>query len=614
MLFKTDAKIVKMKHLFNKIIILLSILLLSFALSAQTIDNFSDGDLTNNPSWKGKLADFIVNDSYQLQLNASAAGESYLFLNQNIDGDTEWSFYIKQSFSPSGNNYSRVYLLANDSSLINSSESIYLQFGESGSKDAIELVKQNADEKTILIRGNSSISSSFEYFIRVRRSGSAYWSLEIKSPDENQYTEEGNAQESFFALSSFFGIYCKYTNSNKQRFFYDEIYIGSPRIDTLQPYFTSFSLISSDSIQLEFSEPLDTLSILDVRNYSINRGAVFPKKVNYDQNWKLINLVFEQPFEQNINIELRLRGLKDLANNTLKDTLISFTYYQLDTADLVINEVLFDPLIGGEEYLEIYNRSDKFLSWEKLYFLRIKKQFPNPPDSSLIKLTNENIVISPHEYWIISKSPEKVIQQYYTEHHDQIISCPKLPSLLNDEGILALVSDDGLLIDKIYYNHKMHHPLLSFTDGVALERINYDNSGYDDSNWHSAAQNMGFGTPTYKNSQFRELDKTEEFFTLSSKIISPDNDGFDDVLHINYSLTENGSIANVIIFNSSGLQIKYLINNEYLATEGSFVWNGTDDQNQISPMGIYIIYIELLDLNGKLNKFRKTVVLARQLN
>lgn len=160
----------------------------------------------------------------------------------------------------------------------------------------------------------------------------------------------------------------------------------------------------------------------------------------------------------------------------------------------------------------------------------------------------------------------------------------------------------------------MHHPLLNFTDGVSLERIHYDRSGYDISNWHSSASNNGFGTPTYKNSQFNEFDNSKELISLSSKVISPDNDGFEDVLTINYLLPESGCIANVIIFDSRGQQIKYLVNNEYLGIEGSFVWNGTNDQNQIPPMDIYIVYIELLDLNGELKKIRKTVVLARRLN
>lgn len=595
-------------------ILLISAFLSPFHSAAQIIDNFSDGNFSEHPQWLGATSDFIVNESYQLQLNASIAGSSHLFLSQTIKGETEWAFYIKQNFSPSSNNYSRIYLLADDSSLINSKQAIYLQFGESGSNDVIELVKQQGDDKNILLRGTTSIASSFELNVKVRRSDSGRWTLYLKPTNANKYIEEGTVNDNIFFSDSFFGIHCKYSKSNRTRFFFDDIYIGPHRIDNKPPRLTSFSLESSDSINLIFSEPLDTLTILNPHNYSINNGNDYPDKIIFDQNWRSVNLTFNHAFEQNVNTNLKLRGLKDLANNTLKDTLISFTYYQIDTADIVINEVLFDPLNGGEEYVEIYNRSEKFLRLDRLKFFRIKKQFPHAPDTTTIKLTNENIIIKPHEYWVISKSPDKVVQQYFTENQNQMIRTSNLPSLLNDEGILGLVSSESLLIDKIYYSEKMHHPLLNFTDGVALERIHYDQSGYAISNWHSAASNNGFGTPTYQNSQFREFEKSQEIIQLSSKVITPDNDGQEDVLTINYSLTENGCIANVIIFNSHGQQISYLVNNEYLGTRGSFVWNGTNDQNQIQPMGIYVIYIELLDLNGELKKIRKTVVLSRLLN
>lgn len=607
-----------MKHLKKQLLAAIILLFISGCLPsyiiAQTTDDFSDGDLTINPQWKGKLADFVVNEFHQLQLNATTAGSSHIYLYTELGEETEWAFYIKQSFSPSSNNYSQIYLLADDTSLVNSRQAIYLQFGESGSKDVVELVKQIGDEKTILIRGTSSIASSFELNIKVRRSGSGQWTLYIKPVNTNQFVEEGSVSDPIFYAGSIFGIYCKYTKGNKKRFYFDEIYIGSHQIDKTPPHLLLFNLESSDSILLGFSESLDTSSILNPHNYSINNGSNYPDRITFDQHWRDITLFFDRAFEQNISTRLKLRGLKDLANNQLNDTLITFTYYQLDTADVVINEILFDPLIGGEEYVEIYNRSEKFLRLDKLKFFRIKERFPNSPDTSTIILTNNNVVIGPNEYWIISKSPEKVIQQYFTEKPDQIITNLNFPNLINDEGILGLISIEGLLIDKIYYSQKMHHPLLNFTDGVSLERVHYDRSGYDSSNWHSSASNNGFGTPTYKNSQFNEIENSKELISLSSKIISPDNDGIEDILTINYSLVESGSIANVIIFDSRGQQIKYLVNNEYLGTEGSFVWNGTNDQNQISPMDIYIIYIELLDLKGGLKKIRKTVALVRQFN
>ena len=66
----------------------------------------------------------------------------------------------------------------------------------------------------------------------------------------------------------------------------------------------------------------------------------------------------------------------------------------------------------------------------------------------------------------------------------------------------------------------------------------------------------------------------------------------------------------VDIFNSSGYLTRKLINNEYLGTEGSVSWDGIDNNNTKSAVGIYIFYVTVYDINGYIKKYRKTCVLA----
>jgi len=87
--------------------VLLAFLFMPLYLSAQVIDNFSDGDFINNPVWAGDNSEFTINTSFQLQLNNTIAGASYLStpISNTSLNNMEWPFYIKLIFYPSRYNY-----------------------------------------------------------------------------------------------------------------------------------------------------------------------------------------------------------------------------------------------------------------------------------------------------------------------------------------------------------------------------------------------------------------------------------------------------------------------------------------------------------------------------
>ena len=44
------------------------------------------------------------------------------------------------------------------------------------------------------------------------------------------------------------------------------------------------------------------------------------------------------------------------------------------------------------------------------------------------------------------------------------------------------------------------------------------------------------------------------------------------------------------------------------------MWDGIDDDNQKARTGIYIVAIEIFNLQGKVKRFKKQVVLGAKLN
>jgi flagellar hook assembly protein FlgD len=145
-----------------------------------------------------------------------------------------------------------------------------------------------------------------------------------------------------------------------------------------------------------------------------------------------------------------------------------------------------------------------------------------------------------------------------------------------------------------------------------LERIDYNRPSNDNTNWHSAAEDVGFATPGYENSQYKKVEITDGI-SISPETFSPDNDGVDDVLNISYQFAEAGYVANIVIYDAKGRLIKNLLLNELLGTKGTFSWDGINENNEKAAIGIYIIYFEAFKLNGETKKFKKTGVLGGHL-
>ena len=100
---------------------------------------------------------------------------------------------------------------------------------------------------------------------------------------------------------------------------------------------------------------------------------------------------------------------------------------------------------------------------------------------------------------------------------------------------------------------------------------------------------------------------------MTPEVFTPDNDGDKDYTFINYKFSETGYTINIRIYDANGREIRNLVRNELLGSEGKFQWDGVDNENQKARIGIYIVYMEVFNLSGKVKKFKKQVVLGAKL-
>ncbi len=858
------------------------ILLFLFPLliSAQVSDDFEDGDFTQNPSWLGTQEKFRINTNKQLQLNDSIVGSAYLVTMNSMATDVEWRCWVKLSFSPSDNNNSRIYLISDKKDISQPLNGYYLQLGEGGSNDAIELIRQEGDETTSVCRGiDGLIASSFTIRIKVTRDETGLWKVFADPAGGENFALQCEGMDNLITTTNHFGFYCKYTKSNSTKMYYDDVYVGPEIIDTDPPFVLSVGAETDSTLLVNFNEPLDKVSAESISNYLVDKSIERPETASLKvDDASQLRLVFENRFKNGGLYTINISGVKDLAGNTMIEQDINFVYYRPqafdivfneimadpsppvglpnfeflelynqtdkiidldqwmltigtsnkifenvtiqpeaylivakdkaeeelsnygqfygfssfsltnsgqtlvlkdkeenvistisytknwyndpdkedggwtleqinpdnfcsggdnwkasedfsggtpgapnsvkddkvllpkvhrlevmannilrlffnqamdleslateafftvdkgigtpsenytyenepnlvelyfdhtfqkgtvynlsvsnslenciglnmanDTVipfglgekalenDIVINEILFNPWTNGEDFVEIYNRSEKVIDISLLKLGTVQISPPNPPDTSYYTITDQQYQFVPASYLVLTSSPVSVKDQYLTTNPDGFIKMDIFPAYNNDEGVCLLASGNGIIIDAFDYSDEMHYPLLNYVDGVSLERINFEGQTQDALNWHSAAESVGFGTPAYENSQFVPEGESADEILIEPEIFSPDNDGYNDVISIKYKFNQPGYMMTVTIFDASGNLVRELVNNEYLGTEGAVNWDGIRDDNTKALIGIYIFYIQVWDLNGNVKKYKKTAVLASKL-
>jgi flagellar hook assembly protein FlgD len=113
---------------------------------------------------------------------------------------------------------------------------------------------------------------------------------------------------------------------------------------------------------------------------------------------------------------------------------------------------------------------------------------------------------------------------------------------------------------------------------------------------------------------FNENETGQESISLERDAFSPDGDGLNDVLYLHYNFGEPGYVANITLFDAKGRFVRTLASNELMAPEGVVAWDGTSETGQKAAIGIYIIHIEVFNLQGEVKKYRKVCAVNGRLD
>ncbi len=380
--------------------------------------------------------------------------------------------------------------------------------------------------------------------------------------------------------------------------------------DTDAPSLVQVLTLQADLVELVFNEGMDATSIAN-GSYMISPPLSIAQVTGIAPSNQRVQLLLAEEMEPGVVYMITVTGVTDCPGNLIGSSNTGqFALPEIaEPGDVVVNEVLSNPITTGGEYVELYNRSDKVLSLQGWQMANETNGVVGSPRT----ISTTPLLFFPDTYYLLTRNVTVTASQFPQGRSERFVTVD-LPSYTNASGSVVVLDGQGTVMDLYRYNESQQFPLLRSVKGVALERQDPERPTDDVSNWHSAAASVGYGTPGYRNSQYAPTPVPTGELTIEPAIFSPDNDGFQDVLTVAYSFQQAGFVGTMGVFDMAGREVRRLLDNQLLGTAGAVTWDGVQDSGSKGRMGPYVIQLEVYDLSGNMERYRKTVTLAHRLD
>lgn len=291
--------------------------------------------------------------------------------------------------------------------------------------------------------------------------------------------------------------------------------------------------------------------------------------------------------------------LVQMADDQNPDNNLKFLNVSVEAlvTSVVINEILYRPLPGNAEWVELFNAGDRPINLQDWFIADSR---------DTVIISDEPSILNPGEYVVISNDSAVVIQYSINPDRTWITG---LPTLNNDEDDLKLTTGSGRLIERVRYDASWMRR--DAEAGVSLERINPSVSSQLSNNWAAAVAPSG-STPARKNSIYIDQPVQTSAISIHPNPFSPNGDGFEDFSIIRFSLPVQTAFITVDVFDVVGRKIRRLSDQQPVGQDGSLVWDGRDEESRIARIGVYIVLFRLFEANRDLFKeLKATVVLVK---
>lgn len=403
--------------------------------------------------------------------------------------------------------------------------------------------------------------------------------------------------------------------------------INSVYEEDIRPPEILFSSTTDSSLFIAFSEVVRLSNENEVTIEHLNGTISNIRDVIASEIW--IEFVPSTSKERKGGLgRISISNLSDYKGN-VAPTVSSLVAEPIKPGGIILNEILYNPLADNEdnlpdqtEYIELFNPTEQAISLEGIFLHDAPDEENNI--RSIIPVSTRYKWLAPDSYVLIysddetTRFSESKLARYFELEgiaEEEVIQVDRTSlSLASTNDAIFLADSSGITIDSVFYDESWQNPNLYDTRGIAIEKIDPDGPSNDASNWSSSTHVSG-GTPLAQNTIYQESGASPDAngISFSPNPFSPDDDGFEDNLFINYTLDAADYLLRVRIFDRYGREVRELVNNYQAGFEGSLIWDGLTDDRTRNRVGIYIVYFEAYDSsNGKDRTFKETVVLARK--
>jgi hypothetical protein len=291
-----------------------------------------------------------------------------------------------------------------------------------------------------------------------------------------------------------------------------------------------------------------------------------------------------------------LRALADLGDDRAwNDTAETLVFIPLPRGSIAINEIMYDPLDGRSEYVELANVTDDTLD---IGGLSVGDAVPPLSVLPNLRLLPGGFAVVALDTGIWNTFPE-------LRGDDRCIVINASWTLGNSGDAVVIANPGGSILDSLAYESSWHFWGIKDTKGRSLEKLRPDLPSADARAWSTSTDRRG-GTPAAPNSIVPRDTSRAELSATPNPFSPWSTDQRLLQTTITYRLPWSSARVTLRIFDAEGLPVRQLANGQYSGSDGVVLWDGRNDAGFAVGAGVYVLLLEATDARSS-ESIRQTI-------